>query len=80
MLQSLGRYDTMAPLKTTVSVVLPMLGRRATPIERPGLNTLPGIFLEFKFDGLSDHWVYTQIATSHEWILDKLGLVAMALT
>lgn len=74
VLQSKKLYDQKVEIKTTVAFVAPMLRFRPLPLDWPDCNTLPGIFLAYKVDRLSDHWVHTQLSTPNELVLERLGI------
>lgn len=74
VLQSKKLYGHKSYIKKTAGFVVPMLSMRKMPLDWPTSNTMPGVFLEYKVDGLSDHWVHTQLSTANEMVLDKLKI------
>lgn len=74
VLQSKQLYDEKVEIKTTIGFVAPMFRLGRMPLDWPDCNTMPGIFLEYKVEGLSDHWVHTQLSTPNEMALEKLGV------
>lgn len=74
VLQSKQIYQQPVGLKSTGGFVMPLFSLKRMPTAWPQENTLPGIFLEFKVNGLSNHWVHTQMSTPNEWILARLGI------
>ena len=75
MLQSKKLYKHEVRLQSTVAFVAPMLRMKRLPVDWPNANTLPGIFLEYKVNNLSNHWVHTQLSTTNEMVFEKLGIV-----
>lgn len=73
-LRSIRRFDEDVRLRSTDGFVVPLLCRKKAALEWPRVNTQPGIFLEFKLDGFSDHWVHTQLSTPNELVLQRLGI------
>ncbi|POZ53980.1 GMC oxidoreductase [Methylovulum psychrotolerans] len=74
VLQSKRLYGQAVRLKSTGGFVMPLFSVQKMPSAWPHENTLPGVFLEFKVKGLSEHWVHTQLSTPNEMVLAKLGL------
>lgn len=74
VLQSKSIFDKKVTLKSRAGFVAPMLRLKKASIDWPNVNTQPGIFLEFKVDNLSNHWVHTQLSTPNEMVLQKLGI------
>ena len=74
VLQSKKLYHHTVQLKSTVGFVAPMLRLKSMPCEWPHINSQPGIFLEYKVNDLSNHWVHTQISTPNEMVLEKLAI------
>ena len=73
-MRSRNLYDKETRLKSTVGFVAPMLRVKRMISAWPKANTQPGIFLEFKVNNLSNHWVHTQLSTSNELVYKKLGI------
>ena len=74
VLQSKKLYKHEVRLQSTVAFVAPMLRMKRLPVDWPNANTLPGIFLEYKVNELSNHWVHTQLSTPNELVFQKLGI------
>ncbi len=74
MLESRRLYDHPVRLKSRAGFVMPLLRLKRSPLEWPDANTQPGIFLEYKAEGLSDRWIHTQLSTPNELVLQKLNL------
>ena len=74
VMQSKQLYSQEVYLKSTRAFVAPMLRKKSTPLEWPYVNTEPGIFIEFKVNDLSNHWIHTQLNTPNELVLEKLGV------
>ena len=74
VLRSKNMFDEKLKLLTTVGFAVPLVSVKRMPLEWPSVNTQPGVFLEYKVDGLSDHWVHTQLSTPNELVLNMLGV------
>lgn len=74
MLESRALFNHTLRLKSRAGFVIPLLRLKGSPFEWPDVNTQPGIFLEYKAEGLSDHWIHTQLSTPNELVLKKLNL------
>ena len=74
VLQSKRLYQHEVRLLSTVNFIAPILRMESVPIDWPNANTLPSLFLEFKVEGLSNHWVHTQLSTPNEMAFEKLGI------
>jgi len=74
VLQSKKLYQHEVRLQSTLAFVAPMLRMKKLPFDWPNTNTLAGIFLEFKVNELSNHWVHTQLSTPNELVFEKLGI------
>jgi hypothetical protein len=53
--------------------ILPLVRRRASPLEWPRALTLPGVFIDFKARALSDHWIHAQVSAMNGYLLHRLG-------
>ena len=73
VLNSKNKSNIKVKLKTTFSLIIPMIRLKRMPLDWPKINTMPGIFLEFKNRLLSNHWIHTQISTPNEIVLEKLN-------
>lgn len=73
VLNSKNKSNMKVKLKTTFSLIIPMIRLKRMPLDWPKINTMPGIFLEFKNKLLSNHWIHTQISTPNELVLEKLN-------
>ena len=76
VLQSKKLYDVEVKLLSTVAFVAPMLRFKKMPVDWPGSNTMPGIFLEYKINDSSGKWVHAQISTPNELVFEKLNISA----
>lgn len=76
LMSSRELYDKEIRLKSTAGFVAPMLSIKRLISDWPEANTQPGIFLEYKLDSLSNHWVHTQLSTPNELVYEKLGIKA----
>lgn len=74
VLQSKRIHGREIRLLSTAGFVAPLFRLNRAKLQWPEVNTLPGLFLEFKVKDLSDHWVHTQIGTPNELVLEKLGV------
>lgn len=74
ILKSKKLYDHKVRLHTRGGFIVPMLRAKYAPVDWPDVNTQPGLFLEYKVPGLSDHWVHTQLSTPNELIFEKLNI------
>jgi choline dehydrogenase-like flavoprotein len=74
ILKSKKLYDHKVYLRSSSSFVLPMLRAKHAPVDWPNINTQPGLFLEYKVPGLSNHWIHTQLSTPNEMVFEKLNL------
>ena len=74
ILKSKKLYDHKVYLRSSSTFVLPMLRAKHAPIDWPNINTQPGLFLEYKVPGLSDHWIHAQLSTPNEMVFEKLKL------
>ena len=74
VLRSKALYDHDARLLSTGSFIIPLARRRRAPTSWPYANTQPGVFLEFKVDRLSPHWVHSQLSTPNELVLEMLDI------
>lgn len=74
IMQSLKLYEKEVILKSTSGFIAPMWRLKRTALGWPDSNTLPGLFLEYKADELSEHWIHTQLSTPNELVLEMLGI------
>jgi choline dehydrogenase-like flavoprotein len=74
LMSSRQLYDTEIRLKSTLGFVAPMFSKKRLISNWPKANTQPGVFLEYKVENLSNHWVHTQLSTPNELVYDKLGI------
>lgn len=71
LLKSKKIIDQKAYIKTTHSIILPILSAKGTELNWPNINTMPGIFLEFKNTLVSNNWIHVQLSTPNEMVLEK---------
>lgn len=79
-LASRGAFGQELTLRSRAGIVVPVLSLRPLRFDWPRVNTQPSIFLEFRSGvGAMRHWVHTQISTTNEIVLKKLGVDALNL-
>jgi|APSaa5957512535_1039671.scaffolds.fasta_scaffold02521_10 hypothetical protein len=74
VLKSKKLYNKDVRLHSTVTFVAPAIRLKKMKIDWPNVNTQPGIFLEYKNNTQSNHWVHTQLSTPNELVLERLGI------
>ena len=74
VLKSKKLYNKDVCLHSTVTFVAPAIRLKKMKIDWPNVNTQPGIFLEYKNQVKSNHWVHTQLSTPNELVLERLGI------
>jgi len=73
VLRSKNLFKQSVNIQSTGSFIMPFLTRKGQALQWPAINTQPGLFLEFRPQPYSDHWVHTQLSTPNELVLQKLG-------
>jgi|LWDU01.1.fsa_nt_gi choline dehydrogenase-like flavoprotein len=71
ILRSKKLYDHKVRMLSTLSFVAVIFSLKKIKIEWPNVNTIAGIFLEYKINS-SPNWIHTQVSTPNELVLDKL--------
>lgn len=74
VLKSKKLYNKNVRLHSTVTFVAPVIRLKKMKVDWPNSNTQPGIFLEYKNNIQSNHWVHTQLSTPNELVLERLGV------
>lgn len=78
VLNSEKNFNKKINLKSTVGFVLPLIRFKSSKLEWPNVCTLPEIFLEFKEDSLSDHWIHCQISAPNELLFKRFSYNAFS--
>ncbi len=74
MLKSKSLYGQNIPLLATNGFVVPMLRLRRLKGGWPNINTQPAIFLEYKADQLSNHWIHSQLSIPNDLVYALFGV------
>lgn len=75
LLQSKKIYDHSVFMKESQKFVIPLIRKHGaqTAAESPSA-TLASVFVEFKVQELSDHWIHMQVVPMNQMILDSVKL------
>jgi len=74
IMQSKKIYNKKIELLSTLSFVVPIFRFKKIPGIWPNVSTQPSVFMEYKVNTLSNHWIHVQLSPHNEFLYEKLGI------
>jgi len=62
-------------LRYSPKFLVPLLHRRAAPIDWPDMNALAAVFLEMQFPDISRNWIHAQVSVVNDLMLRRLRAI-----